>query len=162
MKKDVLISIKGVYAAVEEEADVVELFTTGEYYEQDGNYYISYDETEATGFEGSRTIVKVEKEDKVTVERSGQAVTQLIVQRGVRHQCRYDVGYGDMIIGVNGGSICSTLNADGGKISFKYSLDVNSLLASENEMYIHIQEAAGKQDFGMVLDKNTISAEAIF
>lgn len=147
MKKDVLISIKGVYSTEEEDADVIELFTTGQYYKKDGSYYISYEETEATGFEGSRTTVKVEDQDRVTVERSGNALSQLIVQRGVRHQCRYDMGYGDMTIGVSGSSIQSTLTDTGGSLSFKYSLDINSLLASENEMYIHIQESTTPQRF---------------
>ncbi|MDR2931796.1 MAG: DUF1934 domain-containing protein [Oscillospiraceae bacterium] len=147
MKKDVLISIKGVYSAENEKADVIELFTTGEYYKKDGNYYISYEESEATGFGSSKTTLKVEKEDCVTVERSGEALAQLIVQRGVRHQCRYDIGYGDMTIGVSGNSIRSSLTDDGGNLSFKYSLDINSLLASENEMYIHIQETGGGRRF---------------
>jgi uncharacterized beta-barrel protein YwiB (DUF1934 family) len=140
-QKDVLINIKGIYATEEEDADVIEMFTTGQYYKKNGNYYISYDETEATGFLGSRTIVKVERDDKVTVERSGNAISQLIVQKGVRHQCRYDIGYGDMTIGVSGSSIYSSLTDTGGNLAFRYSLDINSLLASENEMYIHIQEA---------------------
>jgi uncharacterized beta-barrel protein YwiB (DUF1934 family) len=77
------------------------------------------------------------------MERSGQALAQLIIQRGVRHQCRYDAGYGDMTIGVSGGMIRSTLTDSGGNLEFSYSLDINSLLASENEMYIYIQEAGG-------------------
>jgi uncharacterized beta-barrel protein YwiB (DUF1934 family) len=84
----------------------------------------------------------VERDDKVTVERSGNAISQLIVQKGVRHQCRYDIGYGDMTIGVSGSSIYSSLTDTGGNLAFRYSLDINSLLASENEMYIHIQEAS--------------------
>lgn len=139
MMKDVLISIKGVYID-EDDRDVVELFTIGQYYSRNGNYYISYDETEATGFEGSRTTLKVENEDKVTMLRSGAASSQLIVERGVRHQCHYDVGFGDMMIGVLGSRIKSSLTDAGGNLEFKYSLDINSLLASQNEMYIHVRE----------------------
>ncbi|MDL2233074.1 DUF1934 domain-containing protein [Ruminococcaceae bacterium OttesenSCG-928-L11] len=146
MKKDVLISIKGKYAAENEAADVIELITTGQYYKKNGHYYISYEESEATGFQGSRTTLKVENEDRVTMERSGEALAQLIVQKGVRHQCRYDIGYGDMTIGVSGGQIRSSLGDSGGKLEFTYSLDINSLLASENEMVIQIEEAgAGKR-----------------
>ena len=141
MKKHVLINIKGVSATDNEDADVVEFFTTGEYYKKDGSYYISYQESEVTGFEGSRTILKVEKEDMVTMERTGAAEAQLIIQRGVRHQCRYDAGYGEMTIGVNGGNIRSTLTDAGGSLDFNYSLDINTLLAVENEMHIRVDEA---------------------
>lgn len=139
MKKDVLISIKGVYDS-EDDHDVVELFTTGTYYKKDGRYYICYDETEATGFEGSKTTLMVDQENKVTLERSGKARAQLIVERGVRHQCHYDMGFGDLMIGVSGSIIKSDLGDKGGNLKIKYSLDVNSMLTSENEMYVNVKE----------------------
>lgn len=139
MKKDVLISIKGVYGS-EDDNDVVELFTTGTYYKKNGLYYICYDETEATGFEGSKTTLMVDREDKVTLERSGKARAQLIVERGVRHQCHYDMGFGDFMIGVSGSLIKSNLGDRGGNLEIKYSLDVNSMLASKNEMYVNVKE----------------------
>lgn len=139
MKKDVLINIKGIYKN-EEDSDVIELFTTGHYYKKNGHYYISYEESEATGFEGSRTTLKVEQEDRVTLQRTGTARTQLIVERGVRHQCHYNVGSGDLMIGVVGNRIKSSLNDSGGNLEFKYSMDINSLLTSENEMYINVKE----------------------
>lgn len=140
MKKDVLISIKGVYTA-EDDKDVIELFTTGQYYKKNGDYFICYDETEATGFEGSKTTLQIGAE-RVVLQRTGTANSQLIVEQGVRHQCHYDIGYGDMMIGVSGSRIKSNLTDSGGNVEFKYSLDINSLLASENEMYVHVKESA--------------------
>ena len=102
MKKDVLIEIKGVYRQDGEE-DSVELFTTGSYYKRNGHYYIAYDESEVTGFEGSRTVLKVEESGRVTLTRSG-------------------------------------LTDEGGRLEFAYSLDVNTLLASENAVYINVRE----------------------
>lgn len=144
MKKDVLISIKGVFKS-DDDQDVIELFTTGQYYKKNGCYYICYEESQATGFEGSVTTLKVDKDKMVTLERSGAAESQLIVERGVRHQCHYDVGYGDLLVGVSGSLIKNTLTDQGGDLSIKYSLDINSMYASENEMYIQIKESAPKQ-----------------
>jgi uncharacterized beta-barrel protein YwiB (DUF1934 family) len=140
MKKDVLISIKGVYNS-EDDRDVIELFTKGTYYKRGGKYHISYDESEATGFEGSRTTLTVDDQDKVTLLRSGKTRSQLIVERGVRHQCHYDTGMGDIILGVLGSSIRSSLGDAGGDLEVKYSLDLNSALASENEMYVNVKES---------------------
>lgn len=139
MKKDVLIEIKGTYRQDGEE-DSIELFTTGCYYKRNGHYYIAYDESEATGFEGTHTVLKVEDNDRVTLLRSGKAKSQLIVERGVRHQCHYDTGYGPMTIGVSGDRIVSQLSDDGGNLDFAYSLDVNTLLASENSVSIHVSQ----------------------
>ena len=144
MKKDVLISIKGVYNT-EDDKDVIELFTTGQYYKKDGCYYICYEESEATGFEGSSTTLKVDAEKMVTLERCGTANSQLIVEQGVRHQCCYDAGYGDLVVGVIGSRIKSSLTDKGGNLEVKYSLDINSMYASENEMHINIKESVPKQ-----------------
>ena len=138
MKKDVLINIKSIHNS-EGDHDVIELFTTGQYYRRGVCYYICYDESESTGFEGSTTTLKVELEKMVTLNRTGSANSQLIVERGVRHQCHYDVGYGDLLVGVQGSRIKSTLTDNGGELEIKYSIDINSMYTSENEMYIHIK-----------------------
>ena len=140
MKKDVNINIRGTYTYENEENDVIEMFTTGKYYSTDGCYFISYLESEATGFDGARTTLKVDAPSTVTMNRTGKESTQLIIQNGVRHQCNYDIGAGSMMIGVSGQSIRSTLGDSGGRLEFKYSLDINSILASENEMLIVIEE----------------------
>lgn len=144
MKKDVLISIRGIYGS-EDEQDVIELFTTGQYYKRGGCFYISYEESELTGFEGSKTTLKVEEERMVTLRRSGKTSTQLIVEQGVRHQCHYDTGFGDMLVGVQGNRIKSSLTDAGGNLEIRYSLDINTMYSSENEMYIHIKESVPKQ-----------------
>lgn len=139
MKKNVLISIRGVQK-VEDDKDVVEVLTTGSFYRRGGSYYISYDETEATGFEGSHTVLQVENGSRVTMRRSGSVRSQLIVEQGVRHQCSYDMSEGALTIGVCGGKVNSSLTDEGGDIRFNYSLDINTSLASENEIAIHVRE----------------------
>ena len=141
MKKDVMITIKGIQRS-DGENDVVELFTMGRFYRKNGSYYISYDESEATGFEGAKTTLKVEQNDRVTMFRSGSMRSQLIIERGVRHQCNYDTGYGSITIGVLGDKIESSLTDEGGDIAFQYSLDVNTSLASENEVYINVKQCS--------------------
>ncbi len=141
MKKDVLITIKGIQRA-DGDNDVVELFTMGRFYRRNGSYYISYDESEATGYEGSKTTLRVDENQRVTMSRSGSLRSQLIIERGVRHQCNYDTGHGSFTIGVLGDSIVSSLTDQGGDIEFKYSLDVNASLTSENEVYINVKEPA--------------------
>ena len=139
MKKDVLIEIKGVYRQDGDE-DAVELFTTGSYYRRGSRYYIAYEESEATGFEGSHTVLKVEGGNRVTVTRTGRTHSQLIVEQGVRHQCHYDTGFGSMTIGVSGDRVDCSLTDEGGRLEFAYSLDVNTLLASENSISVTVRE----------------------
>ena len=138
MRKEVLIEIKGVYRQAEGD-DTIELLTTGSYYKRNGHYYIAYEESEVTGFEGSRTVLKVE-DSRVTLTRSGRTHSQLIVEQGVRHQCHYDTGYGSMTIGVCGDRVESGLDDHGGVLEFDYSLDLNTSLTNENSIYISVRE----------------------
>lgn len=138
MKQEALIKIKGIQRAGGDD-DVVELLTTGSFAREDGNYIISYEESEATGFEGAQTTLLYEEaEGRVTLTRSGSVNTQLIIEKGKRHQCSYDLGYGSMIIGVNCSVIHSTLSEAGGQIAFGYSLDLNTALTSENQVIIAV------------------------
>ena len=138
MKQDALIKIKGIQRMAGDD-DVVEMLTTGSFARENGNYIITYDETEATGVEGAQTTLLYEEaQDRVTLTRSGSVNTQLIVEQGKRHQCSYDLGFGSMIVGVNCAIIHSTLSDDGGQIAFAYSLDLNTALTSENQVVVAV------------------------
>lgn len=142
MKKDAMISIKGIQR-VDGEQEVVELLTCGRFYRRNNSYWLSYQESEATGFEGHRTTLHVEP-NRVTMQRSGPASTQLIVEGGCRHQCFYDTGYGALTVGINGRQIRSTLTDDGGELDFSYAMDINTALASEYQVIIKVE--VGKSD----------------
>lgn len=125
---------------VEDESDVTELFTQGLFYKKNDNYYITYDETETTGFDGSKTTLKVEGNQKVTLMRSGKSKSHLIIENGERNVGHYGTDAGNMMIGVYTKEISSELTDAGGDIYFSYQLDINSTLISENEVYINVQE----------------------
>lgn len=140
MKKDVLIKIKGTQIA-DGDRDVVEVLTTGSFYRRDNNYFIIYDESEATGFNGAKTVLKVDADNgRVTMSRTGAVKSRLVIEKGKRHQCSYDTGYGSLTVGVLGSALRSSLSDVGGSISFGYSLDINTALTSENRVDILVAE----------------------
>ncbi len=139
VKKDVLISIKGV-SNIDGESDTMELTTLGNLFTKNGKQIISYKESEATGFAGTTTMLEVQGDSSVVLKRSGANRSELIIEKGKRHLCHYDTGEGEIMIGVFSDSIINSLGETGGDISFKYSLDINSSLASENEVYINVKE----------------------
>jgi len=115
--------------------------TAGRYYNKEGSYFISYKESETTGFEGVTTTLKVEGDSCVTLTRSGVSNSSLVLEKGRRHLCHYDTGFGDLMVGVSGCRINSRLDDGGGELTFNYSLDINSSLVSQNEVYISVKEA---------------------
>ena len=91
--------------------------------------------------ENVTTVLKVEGNKRVTLTRSGNLRSQIIVEKGMRHQCLYDLGYASWVLGVLGDSIEHELDDNGGNLTFKYTLDVNTMVTSENEVRINIREA---------------------
>lgn len=138
MKQDVFISIKGVQQ-VDDEQDVTELFTQGCFYKKNDNYYITYDESATTGFDGSKTTLKIEGNSKVTLLRSGTIKSHLVIENGSRNIGHYGTEEGDMAIGIYTKQIESGLSDSGGDLYFHYDLDINSSLISENEVYVNVR-----------------------
>ena len=122
------------------QTDSSELFSRGEYRSHDGCYYIDYDESEATGFEGSHVQLCVKGSDVVTMTRTGRAFSSLVFERGQRHFCHYGTEYGDCMIGITTSSLHVQAEEDRRRNSGKYSIDVNAGLMLENEIKINVKK----------------------
>lgn len=127
----------------EGQTDCSELFTKGEFRFLDGSYYIDYDESEATGFDGSHVQLKVEGET-VTMTRTGAAFSSLIFEEGKRHFCHYGTEFGDCMLGITTSSLRQVMADNGGQIDVKYSIDVNGGLMLLNEINISIKTTGGQ------------------
>ncbi len=142
MNEDYLIDIVGTMETPGD-VDTVNLMTRGSFLEKNGSYYISYRESEATGYEGSITTVKVEAEDRVSMLRTGSAPSQLVVERGRRHVCHYDSGFGALSLGVQADAIKNRLTGSGGQVVFSYTLDSGDAQLSRNEVKITVSVPRG-------------------
>lgn len=142
MKKDVIISIKGLYTD-EDDNDSLELQTVGSYHrpKDGGSYYIRYKETAATGYEGCTTTLRVDGSECVTIQRTGAQSSSLVIERNRRHLCQYDTGFGAFTVGVYSDAIESSLDDSGGRLHFRYSLDINASHASSNDVTVSVREA---------------------
>ncbi len=119
------------------QTDSSDLFTKGEYRQHEGAYYIDYDESEATGFEGSHVQLSV-RGDVVTMTRTGRAFSSLVFEQGQRHFCHYGTEFGDCMIGITTSYLRHVMADNGGEIIVKYSIDVNGGLMLENEITINV------------------------
>jgi uncharacterized beta-barrel protein YwiB (DUF1934 family) len=141
--RDVSINIRAVQTA-ENEKDTTELFTCGSLSskrgKREGDYTLSYNESEVTGYAGSKISLEVTGDDMVVMKRSGESSANLIIEKGKKHHCHYGTPYGDFMVGITADDIKCNLNDDGGDLYLKYTIDINSTLMSENEMYIDFKE----------------------
>lgn len=141
MKENYLIEIEG---KIDQKGDVdtIHLMTRGSFTRRNGKYFISYRESEATGYEGNITTLKVESADKVSMLRQGNMPSQLVIERGRRHVCHYDSAYGALSLGVAADEIENALGEHGGSLTFSYVLDTGDAHLSHNEVKIRVQEAS--------------------
>lgn len=139
--KKYLITIDGVQIQDGEE-DSVSLSTVGQFRRENDTFFITYEESAATGFEGDTTTLAIESDKKVILRRRGISNTQLIIELGQRHLSHYNTGFGDLMIGIRGEKIKNTLGDHGGTLSLRYSLDVNANALSVNKLDITVSERA--------------------
>jgi uncharacterized beta-barrel protein YwiB (DUF1934 family) len=141
MQENFLISIRG-RQKVDDETGEIELTTLGSYVKRGESRFIVYKEYTSEEQNTTRTsILKIDGGSKVTLMRGGDDNTRLILERGKRHLCQYDTEYGNMMIGVFTSRMQSELDDLGGSLEVSYTLDVNSNLSSQNEIFITIKEA---------------------
>ena len=124
--------------------DTMQLLTKGNLVLRNGSYFITYAETEATGFPGCTTTVKVGRDSRrVSMIRYGKASAHLVIEKGVRHLCHYDTGYGAMTLGVMADAIDCQLTEEGGTASFSYTLDMDPMgMLSRNFVTIRVTPAS--------------------
>ena len=123
MREEYLIRIHGVMEQ-DDDRDSVELMTRGSFVCREGSFYITYKETEATGYDGCTTVVRVNRDQRrVSMLRYGKNTSQLVIEKGVRHICHYETGFGSVSLGVAADEIAPELSEAGGRLRFSYTLD---------------------------------------
>lgn len=130
--------MKSTQAVYDEKAET-ELVTKGNFRIDKDTFYISYEDSEATGFEGSVTEIAVTGSRFASVIRRGSSSSDLIVEVNKKHHCHYETPYGGMDIGVYTHSIDNCLDKDGGELYLKYTLDINAGYMSDNEILINVR-----------------------
>lgn len=137
-EKDVIITLT-TKQSDGDNSEQTEIITKGKYNKFKDGYIISYDESEATGFEGASTVLTVTKSQKIEIERTGTAQSQLIIEKANKHHCHYGTPYGTVMIGITASEINSQLKDNGGDLFFKYVIDINSSFMSDYEVNINVR-----------------------
>ena len=140
MKKDVIISIRGLQEQDGETGDPITLVTPGRYYRKNDSYYISYEESELTGLAGTRTTLRV-KPDFVKLVRTGLYPSELQFELGKRHMSLYHTEYGDLSIVFSTNHIRNTLTDDGGDLDVQYTVEVANTPVGVNHLSLTIKNA---------------------
>ena len=137
--KDVWISFHSVNGCDDEEPDSLEFVTDGQYLFQDEVACLSYQESEVTGLEGTRTSVTI-LPDQVVVDRAGTVQSRMIFKEGSKSSFLYSTPFGQATMGVDTRRIRRNVNEQGGKVEIDYVVDMEHAVVARNKFSITIQQ----------------------
>lgn len=138
LKEDFWISIVGTQK-YDDDIGKIKLDTVGTYIKKNGARFITYKEYDDDNPSISHTsVLKIEDNKSVTMMKSGSQ-TRLILEKGKRHTCLYDTGYGHFHMGVFTSQLKNELTDIGGKLKVNYTLDIDANLSSRNELCIEVK-----------------------
>ena len=110
------------------------------YIDKNGERVISYQESETTGMEGSDMQLRISPDNMISIIRTGTYQTHLVVQKGRKHFCHYETPFGDFAVGVSARFVNNRLTDEGGSLRLRYTVDANSTLLSDNEIWIDVKK----------------------
>ncbi len=136
---DALIKIKSIQRDGYNNNNETEVITAGTYRKIKSGYELRYEETDATGYEGSKTVLKILDGSKIELVRSGSVSSELYIERDRKNFCLYGTPFGEMTVGVQAKNVESRLTDMGGKVSASYVIDINSALVGDYDLEIDVR-----------------------
>ena len=146
MTKEVLVTIRGMQFAKQEEEDLepIEVIMAGDYYKKNNKHYVIYDEI-IEGFEGTtRNIIKLH-EDCIDIIKRGVANVHMTFEKNKKNVTCYDTPYGSLMLGIHAKNIDIHEEEDDIRVKVEYALELNyEHLANCNiKMAIRSKESKG-------------------
>ncbi len=118
----------------------IELTTTGTVYTKNDKTYITYKESELTGFEGTTTTLKADK-SKVVIKRFGAFPSMMVFEKGEWHHSIYETQMGALSVSTLASEIYNNLEKDKPELKIIYDIELNNLFILKNEINIKIEES---------------------
>ena len=138
MKQNVILSVRGTQAYLDQEPEVIELVTDGTLEFRDNGWNVTYEESELTGLAGVTTTFRVEPE-KIILTRTGKLRSQMVFQEGLYHESLYQMEFGALMITVCASSVRYELTEAGGTIDLTYAIDIEQSSAGLIDYHLEIK-----------------------
>ena len=136
---NVVVTIVGTQHNAQGEESRIELITAGNYYEKNDVQYIIYNDSEVSGLEGTKTMIKV-YDDYVMLVRMGSVNHQQEFRLGTKSHSTYVTPYVNMDMGILTQNIELTLGNPAKNVYIRYELEINEQWQSTNTLSISVRE----------------------
>ncbi len=142
MEKNVIISMQSKQSFPQCEPETVKLVTKGTLEDRgEDGIVLSYQESEASGLEGTLTTVLIEP-GRVTVQRTGSVNSQMIFEEGKQHLSIYHTPYGALEVGLRTRKAHISMDGRGGDVTIYYTLAIERGDEGSNMLHINVRPAA--------------------
>jgi len=136
--KDIVIKIDSNIQVEGEEPHVMEMTMPAKFYVKGSTRYITYEETELTGMEGDKTMLKLD-DDKVSMTRYGSNPSEMVFIEGERYETDYTTPYGVFKMENTASEVTMKVKRDGtGHLEVVYILKISGISESQNILRIEI------------------------
>ncbi|MFH0324367.1 YwiB family protein [Clostridium perfringens] len=136
MIKKAIISICSTQDIGEKEK--IEVVTVGEFSINGDEFIATYDETEISGMEGTKTTLKI-KGNKVVLHREGTTSTKMEFQKNNTQVALYNTPYGMLELKTSTKELDLDVDEKGGNISIKYHLIAGGQEPIKTNLYMKIK-----------------------
>ncbi len=138
--KAVVLKIDSKIKMTGHEDQDMELMTEGKFYIKEGQFFFLYEESELSGMEGTRTVLKL-GEERVTMRRYGENDSELTFEAGVRYDALYKTPYGHFDMEVVASKVNYEVDEEGNaNIDLIYEISIKGL--GENKTFMKISSKA--------------------
>ena len=143
---DVLIDIKTLQIEKNtSKKDIINVVSKGSLKKFEHFDMISYEDSELTGLQGNKTVIKIEK-DSITMIRYGKNPSNMYFKENVSSNSMYNTPYGSFELSIKTKKIEKNQNEDLYlyKIKVEYDIEIKDLFQGKNILEIKVKEIKNK------------------
>lgn len=139
MEKKVLLALKGLQFAMDEEgAQALETITPAEYYKRNNSHYVIYDEV-TEGFQDTTKNVIKFGDSQMEVTKKGLVNVHMVFEQNKRNMTSYSTPYGNILIGIDTDEVEIMEEKDTISVNVAYSLEANYEHMADCKIEMHIR-----------------------
>ena len=134
-----MISLRGKQIYLDQDPDVIELVTEGNFEHHGDSWELRYDESSLTGMEGVTTSFHYEG-GQIILTRTGKLHSQMVFREGVCHDSLYQSEFGALLVTVRATKISVDVCEDGGVVDLIYDIEVERSSAGVVDYHLEIRK----------------------
>ena len=138
MKQQVVLSIQGKQAYLDEEPEIIELVTEGSLDTLVDGWDLSYEESDLTGMAGVTTTFRI-RGNQVTLTRTGNLHSEMVFQPGYVHESLYRMEFGALMLRVCATKVECKIGSEGGTVDLSYSIEIEHSAAGVIDYHLEIR-----------------------